>query len=140
MDDGLRLPGTDIRIGLDPILGFLLPVVGDAIGAASTLSLFWLAIQRGVPRTVLLRMAVNVGLDALIGAIPVLGDLFDVGWKANRRNLKLIEQTLAADGARRAPRTWGDRLFLLAVLTIVASALLLPVLLFAWLMHAVFTR
>ncbi|MEY4515251.1 MAG: hypothetical protein RLZZ450_7373 [Pseudomonadota bacterium] len=92
LDDGIVVPGTGYRIGVDGLLGMLVPVLGDATTAAGSLSLFWLAVQRGVPRSVLARMALNVGLDALIGSVPVVGDLFDFVWKANRRNLSLIER------------------------------------------------
>jgi hypothetical protein len=92
LDDGLTFPGTSIRFGADAILGLLFPVAGDAVSALSALSLFWLAIERHVPWLVLVRMLVNVGTDALVGSIPLLGDLFDVAFKANRRNLELIER------------------------------------------------
>jgi hypothetical protein len=135
MDDGLRIPGTEIRLGLDAILGFLLPGVGDALGAVSALSLFGLAVRRGVPYVVLLRMALNVAIDALVGAIPLLGDVFDVGFKANRRNLQLIERSAAAPGK---PHESGlsHWLFVGAILLVVASALCLPLLLFGMLLRA----
>lgn len=135
MDDGLRIPGTEIRLGLDAILGFLLPGVGDALGAVSTLSLFGLAVRRGVPYVVLLRMALNVAIDALVGAIPLLGDVFDVGFKANRRNLQLIERSATAPDK---PQESGlsHWLFVAAILLMVASALCLPPLLLGMLLRA----
>jgi hypothetical protein len=93
LDDGIVVPGTGYRIGVDGLLGMLVPVLGDATTAAGSLSLFWLAVQRGVPRVVLARMALNVGIDALIGSVPIVGDLFDFAWKANRKNLALIERS-----------------------------------------------
>lgn len=137
MDDGFRVPGTEIRVGLDAALGLLLPGVGDALGAVGSLSLFWLALRQNVPRVVLLRMALNVGLDALVGAVPVLGDLFDLTWKANRRNLILIQAASAPTGAPR-PRRAGDWLFIGALLLAVISALCLPIVLLALLLRALF--
>jgi len=91
LDDGLRIPGTSLRFGLDAVLGLFLPEVGDVIAAVSGLSLIWLAIRQHAPKRVIARMLLNLALDALIGAIPVLGDVFDFGFKANRRNLDLLK-------------------------------------------------
>jgi len=130
MDDGFRVPGTQLRFGLDALMGLVFPGVGDALGAASTLSLFVLALRRGLPRVVLLRMALNVGADALIGAVPVLGDLFDFGFKANRKNLRLIEEASAAVlTGSTPPRRLRDWLIIAAVLLLVVSALCLPLVL-----------
>ena len=85
------MPGTNFRVGFDAVLG-LIPGFGDLVTTASSLSLIWLAHQRGVPNAVLGRMLFNLGVDALIGAVPVLGDVFDVVFKANRRNLNLLER------------------------------------------------
>ncbi|HKO90809.1 MAG TPA: DUF4112 domain-containing protein [Polyangiaceae bacterium] len=127
MDDGFRIPGTQLRFGLDALLGLIFPGVGDAFGAASTLSLFALALRRGLPRVVLLRMALNVGADAVIGAVPVLGDLFDLGFKANRKNLRLIEEASAdALTGARPPRRLRDWLIIGTVLLVMLSALCLP--------------
>lgn len=136
LDDGWSIPGTRIRLGLDSVVGLLLPGAGDALGAVSALSLFALALQRRVPRVVLVRMAMNVGLDALLGAVPLLGDVFDIGWKANRRNLGLIEQATAAAVSGEPPSTLRDRLFIAAVLILVVCALALPMVVFALLMRA----
>lgn len=136
LDDGFRIPGTELRIGLDPILGLLLPGVGDAAGAVGTFSLFLLALRRGVPNVVLLRMAMNVALDALVGALPVLGDLFDFGFKANRRNLALIEQSAPSAGTLTPSSSVGHWLFVGAVLFLVACLLCLPLLLTGMLLRA----
>lgn len=115
MDEGLRIPGTQRRIGLDPILG-LVPGVGDAAGAILAAAILIEAVRRDITRFALVRMAANVALDALFGAVPVVGDLFDAAWKANLRNLALLERHIAAPAqAKRA-----DRFFVLGV----AAALL----------------
>ena len=120
LDDGLVVPGTNFRVGFDAILG-LVPGVGDFVTTASSLSLIWLAQQRGVPKAVLARMLFNLGIDALIGAVPVLGDAFDLVFKANRRNLALLERY------ERSPKESAvhDAFFL--VLIVIGVVLLLTV-------------
>jgi hypothetical protein len=93
MDQGLRVPGTSIRFGLDPIIG-LIPGLGDAAGALLGGAILLEAARSRVAHYTLLRMSGNIALDALIGAVPLLGDLFDFGWKANTRNLQLLERHL----------------------------------------------
>jgi len=89
LDSCFILPGG-YRIGIDPILG-LLPGIGDIIGAGLSLYMVREASKLGISKWVVLRMLGNVGLEALIGVIPVLGDLFDAAFKANVRNLRLLE-------------------------------------------------
>ena len=92
LDDRFRIPGTDVRFGLDPIIGILFPGIGDAVSGAGSIGLLALAFRRGVPRVVMLRMILNILVDTIVGALPVVGDIFDVAFKANRRNLELIRQ------------------------------------------------
>jgi hypothetical protein len=134
LDDGFRVPGTNYRIGLDGIVCLLLPAAGDALSAVSALSLFYLAYQRRVPYSVFARMLLNVGLDALIGAVPVLGDLFDFAWKANRRNLVLIERATQAQELRGERGRLVDRLLLGLILLALLGLLLLPFALSLWLL------
>ena len=95
MDQGLRVPGTSFRFGLDPIIG-LIPGLGDAAGALIGGAILLEAVRARAAKYTLLRMSGNIALDAMIGAIPLLGDLFDFGWKANTKNLQLLEKHLAA--------------------------------------------
>lgn len=95
LDEGIRLPGTRIRIGLDPILG-LVPGVGDAAGALMAVALLVEAARRGVSRYTLMQITANIVLDAVLGSVPIAGDLFDAAWKANVRNLALLERHAAA--------------------------------------------
>lgn len=97
LDRAWRIPGTRFRVGLDPILG-LLPGVGDAIGLALSSWLLFEARRLGAPRHVQLRMLWHAGVDAVLGAIPVLGDVFDAFYQANRRNLALLEHWVARAG------------------------------------------
>lgn len=104
MDGALGVPGTRFRIGLDPLLG-LIPGVGDLAGAALSGYIVTIAARLGAPPSVLVRMLGNVAVDMLIGAIPGVGDLFDFGWKANTRNLALIERYRdAPERVRRSSR------------------------------------
>jgi hypothetical protein len=91
LDDGIRIPGTKLRFGLDPILG-LIPGLGDVAGASLSVAIIWEAARRGVPRSTLLRMAFNVAMDAGLGAVPIVGDIFDAIWKANRSNIDLLDR------------------------------------------------
>jgi hypothetical protein len=92
LDDGVRIPGTQIRFGLDAILGFFLPTVGDVVTGASSVALLFLALRERVPTVAIGRMLINIFLDTVIGSIPFVGDLFDVFFRANRRNLEIIER------------------------------------------------
>ena len=94
LDDVFRVPGTRIRFGLDGVIG-LIPGVGDAATGALAAYLALRARQLGLPAGVAVRMAANVGLDLAAGSIPVAGDLFDVAFKANRRNIELLKRELA---------------------------------------------
>jgi hypothetical protein len=89
LDTCITLPGG-YRIGLDPILG-LVPGIGDLIGAALSLYLVRESSKLGIPKWIVIRMIANVGVEALIGVVPVLGDIFDAAFKANIRNLRLLE-------------------------------------------------
>ena len=125
LDDLIRIPGTRIGIGLDGILGFLLPGAGDALTGFGSASLLFLALKRGVPTVVLGRMVLNIGLDALLGAVPVVGDLFDVAWKANRKNLELLKK-YEADPEKKPG--FGDYALVGTGLLLAVVAVLLPVL------------
>ncbi|MBM3818756.1 MAG: DUF4112 domain-containing protein [Acidimicrobiia bacterium] len=119
LDSAFVLPGTNYRIGLDPIIG-LVPVVGDLISPLFTAGIIWQARDLGVPRVVQLRMILNVAVDALLGMVPVVGDLFDFAWKANDMNMALLE----AHAEEERPASGGDWLFvvaMIALLLIVAS-------------------
>jgi hypothetical protein len=85
------VPGTSFRFGLDPLLG-LVPGLGDMTGAALSGYLVLLASRYGAPKAVIVRMLGNVAIDTVVGTMPVLGDLFDAGWKSNTRNLALLER------------------------------------------------
>lgn len=89
LDDRFRIPGTNVRVGLDALLG-LIPGAGDWLGAAIALYLPAKAVAEGASAPVILRMFLNILIDLLVGVIPILGDLFDVTWRANLRNAELL--------------------------------------------------
>jgi hypothetical protein len=93
LDDRFAVPGTNFRFGWDSILG-LFPWLGDALTSLLSLLIVHHAWQTGASRLTLMRMLGNVGVDFVVGGIPFLGDLFDVVWKANRKNARLLEQHL----------------------------------------------
>lgn len=122
LDNAVRVPGTDIRFGLDPVIG-LVPGIGDAIGAIFSAVIIFHAGRLGAPGSTLFRMMANVGLDTIVGEVPLVGDLFDFGWKSNSRNLALLEEHLrrpaaAKAGSRRVLLLLGGGLLLLFVAVI----------------------
>jgi hypothetical protein len=104
LDDAFRIPGTSIRFGWDTVIG-LVPGVGDAATTIVALAPMLTAWKLGASRWLLFRMLANVGVDAAIGIIPVVGDIFDLFFRANRRNARLLEQHLAT---RRKPTDGVD--------------------------------
>ena len=105
LDASLRIPGTKITIGLDPLLG-LIPGVGDLISNAIGSTLLLLATKAGVPRIVILRMSLNIFFNTSIGAIPVLGDIFSVWFKSNVKNARLLHQHCQSTAPIATYRDW----------------------------------
>ena len=101
MDSAFLVPGLNRRVGLDAVLG-LVPVVGDALSAAIASYIIWEARQLGLPRWKIARMIGNVAMDTAIGAVPFAGDVFDVFFKANERNLRIIHEHLGTP--KRGPK------------------------------------
>lgn len=99
MDSRWRIPGTRIPIGLDGIAS-IAPVVGDSATALVSAYIVWEAARFGIPKSLVARMIGNVGLDWAVGSIPVLGTIFDIAFKANRRNLDLLHEHLEERLAR----------------------------------------
>ena len=93
LDDRFRIPGTRRRIGLDGLLGFL-PGIGDTATALIASYIVLEAARLGVPKATIARMLANVGIDYAIGLVPLVGDLADLGWKANRRNARMLRDHL----------------------------------------------
>jgi hypothetical protein len=132
MDDAITIPGTSIRIGWDAILGLLLPGVGDAATAVSQVALLIAAVRARAPWTLIARMVLNAGIDSLVGSVPLLGDLFDAGFKANRRNLQLLERLEHVPVGHSRSRA-GDYAILSLAIVGVLVVIAAPVVLLAWL-------
>lgn len=128
LDDFIRIPGTSIRFGLDGIIG-LIPGIGDVAGGVASAILILAAWARGVPKVVLLRMVANVGVEVLVGSVPILGDMFDIAWRANRRNYALLTGTVE-EPVKVERRSWVFFAGLIVVLLVLA---VLPLVLFSWL-------
>lgn len=122
MDDAVRIPGTKQGVGLDALLGAALPGAGDALTGLTTIALVYVAWKKGVPGAVIARMVMQQALDYGIGTIPVVGDVFDVFNRANKRNLELIEK----HEHRAAAPTWKDRAWVALALLIATSLVALP--------------
>ncbi len=95
LDEAFRIPIVGYRVGLEPILG-LVPIIGDVSGFLISGYLIVRAARLGLPKSLVSRMIYNAVLDAAIGSIPIVGDIFDFFWKANKRNMRLVERHLAA--------------------------------------------
>jgi hypothetical protein len=129
LDEAFVIPGTGIRFGLDGIIG-LVPGLGDVIAGMLSLVIPLAGWVRGVPYVTLARMGANLGIGVLVGSIPIFGDVFDIAWKANRRNYRLLVRHLAAP--RR--HTGWDWAFLLGLAAILGLIFAIPVVLFIWLL------
>jgi len=131
LDEAFRIPGTPIRFGWDPIIG-MVPWLGDALTALLSCAIVVEAHRMRVPRVVQLRMLFNIAIDLIVGAVPLAGDIVDVFWKSNTRNLALLERH--AVSARSA--TAGDWLFVIAILAVVVALALIPLFVLYWIVHA----
>jgi len=96
LDTAFILPGTNVRFGFDALIG-LVPGIGDAITTAISLYIVHEARQLGAPSHVIIRMLANIALDGFVGAVPLVGDAFDVMWRSNRRNVQLLREWLARE-------------------------------------------
>jgi hypothetical protein len=105
LDEAFRIPGTGIRFGLDGIIG-LVPGLGDVLAGLLSLIIPLAAWIRGVPYITLVRMAVNIGIGVLVGSIPIFGDIFDIAWKANRRNYQLLVRHIG-EPHRHTSKDWA---------------------------------
>lgn len=121
LDYAFELPGG-FRFGFAGFIG-LIPGIGDVVDAVISLYIIVRAIQLGIPRIAIARMLVNVGIEALAGSVPVIGDLFDVAFKANRRNYEILKNYVSQPGRRTAHDWW----FLILTVLLVIASLALPV-------------
>ena len=129
LDSAFRVPGTNFRFGVDAILG-LVPGLGDLSAPIYAAFILMTGFRMRVPMIVLLRMVLNAGLDMLMGLVPILGDVGDVFWKANLRNLSLLERH-ARPGV---PPRRGDYIFVGFCLLLVLLIALTPFVILIWLL------
>ena len=126
LDAAVRVPGTNVRFGLDAVLG-LVPGAGDIAGGLLSTFIIARAANLGAPRSVLARMVMNVAIDSVVGAVPILGDLFDVGWKSNTRNAALLERYAERPQATRTTSRLAVVVAVAAVVLIVVGMIVLLV-------------
>jgi uncharacterized protein DUF4112 len=118
LDSSIAIPGTGFTIGLDALIG-LVPVLGDAIGVLLSGYIVAECARLGVSKSVLMRMAVNIAVEGLVGALPLVGDLFDAAWKANQKNVRLLNAYVDRPGKTAA----SSSLFLLFLAALFALLL-----------------
>jgi hypothetical protein len=129
LDSAFQVPGTKLRFGLDPIVG-LLPGAGDLVTGFFAVMILLHAVRLRIPKVVMARMVINSGLDLLAGAVPILGDLFDAGYKANLRNLTLLERH-AHPGI---PPQRSDYVFVAVCIGVLALIAIVPLFVLWWLL------
>lgn len=135
LDSSIPIRGTPFTIGIDALIG-LFPVIGDLIGVLLSSYILGQAARLGAPRIVLMRMAFNVGVEGIVGMVPFAGDVFDAAWKANQRNMRLLNAWLDRPG--KAKRS--SRLFAVLLVVGVASFIALLGVLGFLLMRRIFAR
>ncbi len=136
-DRSLTIPGTNFRLGLESLVG-ILPVGGDVIGVILSCYILAQAVRFGLPRAVLVRMIFNIAIDGLVGSVPILGDIFDTTWKANTKNVNLLEAHLRSpQTSQKAGRSflWLLGLVLGAIALLLVSLTILLVWLLVRLSH-----
>ncbi len=127
LDEQFRVPGTTVRFGWDALIG-LVPWAGDAATALFSCAIIVQAHRMRVPQVVQLRMLINVAIDLLVGAVPVVGDVADVFWKSNSKNFALLERHAAELRTTSA----ADWLFVVAVVAAVVAVALVPLFMMYW--------
>ena len=128
LDDAFVIPGTNMRFGLDAVLG-LIPGLGDVTGGVMSGMVILAAQRAGAPKSIIARMVVNSAIDMIVGTVPLLGDLFDATWKANRKNLDLLDRYLERPVATKKASTAFVVGAIIVLLLLVAGSILLAVML-----------
>src|SRR5271154_7447856 len=131
LDDIFRIPGTQIRFGLDALIGWV-PGIGDAMAGFASFLIVFAAWRRGAQVVTLVRMIANVLLETTVGAIPLAGDVFHVFWKANRRNYLLLIREKQQPGSN----TRRDWMFLAIMLFTVIAAAGIPIAILIWILRS----
>lgn len=124
LDDSIPVPGTTYRIGVEPIVG-LVPGVGDFFGMTLSAYIILRAADLGVSKATIVRMIINLAIDGLFGSLPIVGDLFDIVWKANLRNIAIVEAEILKDAPLKSSKVFvaGAGVALIAVLILIFTLL-----------------
>ena len=126
LDNAISIPGTSYRVGIDPLIG-LLPGGGDLVMAAFSVYIVWESARLGLPRSTVMKMVSNLMFDTLAGSVPVAGDLLDVTWKANSKNVRLLEAHLDSPQHQKKADKGFVLLLLFGFLVLVVSIAALSV-------------
>lgn len=133
LDSKFTIPGTNIRFGLDPVIS-LVPGVGDWLSGLISIYFLFQAVLAGGGNAVLVRMLINILLDILLGTIPLLGDLFDVAWKANTKNVELLQEVVENPAHTQTKSRWFNWLLFILFTGIIVGLLAL----LSWLIIEIF--
>ncbi|HEY9778823.1 MAG TPA: DUF4112 domain-containing protein [Leptolyngbyaceae cyanobacterium] len=136
LDNAIAIPGTKFRIGLDPIIG-LIPGAGDFIGTALSAYIVIEAARLGLPKQTLGKMVYNIVLESVVGAVPIVGDWFDFAWKANVKNIELLESHLGVAQESQKASRWFILLLVVGLFMLCIGLVSLSVLLIRLLLNAV---
>jgi len=120
MDDLIRVPGLGWRFGLDAIVG-LIPAFGDTATTIVSFYILLSAVRYRVPKVTLLRMGMNIGIDYLVGSLPLVGDLFDAWWKSNQMNVELLSRRATVSASEARQGTLSDWLFVGLIILVLAG-------------------
>lgn len=123
LDDAFRVPGLRWRVGLDPLIG-LIPVFGDLATVTMSFYILITAAQMQVPRATLYRMGMNIVIDYVVGSVPLLGNVFDFFWKANSKNMQLLERAMAAAPEQRRRQGLADGVFVAGLFVVLIAVLI----------------
>jgi hypothetical protein len=137
LDNVFVVPGTNLRFGLDPIIG-LIPIVGDLATTIISLYIISAAAQMQVPKSTLARMGLNIVIDSVVGAIPLAGNIFDFAWKANALNMQLLERHANSTPIDRRKHSFWDWLFVAGMISLVVVVVVGSLTSTAWLIAWLF--
>ena len=132
LDQMFRVPGTNMRFGLDPIIGFLFPGAGDTVTTLIGVYVLLRSIQYGLPKLVVGRMVFNIAIDYFIGSIPLIGDLFDFAFKSTKKNVSLLNRFAAGKGKA----DWTDWLWVFILLGAFGAVVVLIILSLWWFLRS----
>ena len=120
LDDLIKIPGLNWRFGLDALAG-LIPGFGDTATSLASFYILASAVRYGVPKITLLRMGMNLGIDYLVGSLPVVGDLFDAWWKSNQKNIELMSKRATVSASEARQGKFSDWLFVGLIILVLAG-------------------